>query len=172
MLSSEKSSDIFNLQLDNLNLSQADKLHVLHPWTDLSALGEGCPLIMKSASGIRVSDSQGRTYLDAIGGMWCMTLGYGRTELAVAMSEQAQTMAYYTPFGDIETNQQRAWRRCLQKLHPAIWIASILLRAARLLLILLYVSLTTTSLRKAASQRDGCCRGIMPITAALFSLHH
>lgn len=118
MLSSEKSPDIRNLQSLHLSLSQADKLHVLHPWTDLSALGDGCPLIMTSASGIRVSDSQGRTYLDAIGGMWCMTLGYGRTELAIAMSAQAQRMAYYTPFGDIGNEPAARLAEVLAEITP------------------------------------------------------
>ncbi|WP_095144280.1 aminotransferase [Pseudomonas sp. Irchel s3b6] len=76
-----------------------DQQHVLHPWADLSTLGEEPPLVISEAEGVWVSDGEGRRYLDAIGGMWCMTLGYGRSELAEAMRRQALRMAYYTPFG-------------------------------------------------------------------------
>jgi putrescine aminotransferase len=78
---------------------QSDNRHVLHPWADLSSLGEEAPLVLTEAMGARVIDSEGNVYLDAIGGMWCMTVGYGRHELVDAMQQQASRMPYYTPFG-------------------------------------------------------------------------
>jgi len=86
------------------SLVETDARHVLHPWADLSALGKPESLIISQASGVEVTDSNGRSYLDAIGGMWCVTVGYGRTELIEAMTAQARMMPYFTPFGDV-TNQ-------------------------------------------------------------------
>ncbi|WP_172328724.1 aminotransferase [Mangrovicoccus sp. HB161399] len=98
--------------------SEADARHVLHPWADLSGLGEQDPLIISRAKGVRVQDSAGKEYLDAIGGMWCMTLGYGREELADAMAAQARRMAYYTPFGDVASEPAARLAERLSQLAP------------------------------------------------------
>ncbi|MBN3758339.1 aminotransferase [Paraburkholderia sp. Tr-20389] len=83
----------------NRDWLSADCAHVLHPWANVAALGAEAPMMLVEAEGVRVKDSQGNTYLDAIGGMWCMTVGYGRHELADAMQKQALRLPYYTPFG-------------------------------------------------------------------------
>ncbi len=98
--------------------SEADARHVLHPWADLSGLGEQTSLVISQAKGVRVRDSSGKTYLDAIGGMWCMTLGYGREELAEAMADQARRMAYYTPFGDLSSEPAARLAERLSQLAP------------------------------------------------------
>jgi putrescine aminotransferase len=76
-----------------------DKTHVLHPWADLSTIKTVDPLIITEAEGVYVYDSNGKRYLDSIGGMWCVNLGYGVKELADVMTDQALQMPYYTPFG-------------------------------------------------------------------------
>lgn len=76
-----------------------DMKHVLHPWADMATLGAVEPLVITGAKGARVLDAEGKSYLDAIGGMWCMTLGYGHEGLITAMTDQARRMPYYTPFG-------------------------------------------------------------------------
>lgn len=76
-----------------------DLRHLLHPWADLARLGADAPLVIVSGQGCRVTDEHGVSYLDGIGGMWCMTLGHGRAELADAMAAQARRLAFYTPFG-------------------------------------------------------------------------
>lgn len=80
-----------------------DKRYVLHPWADLTALGRQETLIVREARGVEVFDTEGKGYLDAIGGMWCVTVGYGRRELIDAMQAQASTMPYFTPFGDVSS---------------------------------------------------------------------
>jgi putrescine aminotransferase len=83
------------------SLVAMDARHVLHPWADLSALGTQDSVVVCEAQGIEVSDSAGKKYIDAIGGMWCVTVGYGRQELIDAMQAQARKMPYFTPFGDM-----------------------------------------------------------------------
>ncbi len=78
---------------------ERDMRHLLHPWADMASLGAEPPMVISRAQGNRVIDSEGRSYLDAIGGMWCVTVGYGRDEMADAIREQAHRMHYYTPFG-------------------------------------------------------------------------
>lgn len=95
-----------------------DARHVLHPWADLSALGSEKSLIVCEADGVEVVDSKGKRYLDAIGGMWCVTVGYGRRELAEAMRAQALRMAYYTPFGDVSNAPATELAAMLAELSP------------------------------------------------------
>lgn len=99
-------------------LVATDARHLLHPWADLSALGVQDSLIISGAQGIEVSDSRGRTYLDAIGGMWCITVGYGRPELIDAMQAQARKMVYFTPFGDVSSEPAPQLAGLLAELTP------------------------------------------------------
>ena len=73
--------------------------HLLHPWADLPSLGEdeGTPLITRG-EGVYVYDDQGRKFLDGPGGMWCMQVGYGRKEIADAISTQALNLSYASAF--------------------------------------------------------------------------
>ena len=36
--------------------------------------------------------------IDAIGGMWCVNIGYGRDEMAQAIADQVRRMPYFSPF--------------------------------------------------------------------------
>ena len=76
-----------------------DKDHHIHPWTDFSTFKEKGSLILSGAEGAYVSDADGNTYLDGIGGLWCVNVGYGRKEIAQAMADQAESMVYYSSFG-------------------------------------------------------------------------
>ncbi len=51
--------------------------------------------IIKSASGIRIRDHEGREFIDAFAGLYCVNIGYGRTEVADAIYKQAKELAYY-----------------------------------------------------------------------------
>ncbi|WP_102224425.1 aminotransferase [Acidimangrovimonas sediminis] len=99
-------------------LTEADARHVLHAWADLSTLGEEGALVVNEAKGVRVRDREGKSYLDAIGGMWCMTVGYGNEELAEAIGNQARKMAYYTPFGDVTSAPAARLSQKLAELAP------------------------------------------------------
>ncbi|GAA3463129.1 aminotransferase [Saccharothrix longispora] len=103
---------------DHDSLVARDARHVLHPWADLSTLGTQESLIIAEAHGIEVADSAGRTYLDAIGGMWCVTVGYGHPELVEAMAAQARKMAYFTPFGDVSSEPAARLAAMLADLTP------------------------------------------------------
>ncbi|HEV2346660.1 MAG TPA: aminotransferase [Actinocrinis sp.] len=97
---------------------QKDARHVLHPWADLSSVGAENSLIVREAHGVEVVDHRGRRYLDAIGGMWCVTVGYGREELIDAMQAQARMMPYYTPFGDVTNEPATELAALLAELSP------------------------------------------------------
>ena len=55
----------------------------------------GGPALMSSGSGIRVTDAEGREWIDVNGGYMCVNIGYGRRELAEAMREQMSKLVYF-----------------------------------------------------------------------------
>jgi putrescine aminotransferase len=84
--------------LDTEQWQELDRLHHLHPFTDSKALhGKGSRIITR-AEGVYIWDSDGRRILDAMAGLWCVNIGYGREELARAAYEQMQQLPYYNNF--------------------------------------------------------------------------
>lgn len=85
-------------RLRNLSLEEMNRQSVIHPFTNLKAFRSGAlgdPRIVESGSGIRITDSKGVELIDAFAGLYCVNVGYGRTEVADAIAEQAHKLAYY-----------------------------------------------------------------------------
>jgi putrescine---pyruvate transaminase len=80
---------------------QMDRDHVLHPWTHHDSFRRDGSLIVTDAKGAYITDINGKRYLDGIGGMWCVNIGYGRDELVDAMAEQARRLPYSNSFVDM-----------------------------------------------------------------------
>ena len=85
---------------DTADLWRKDVDHFVHPFTDFSSWADKGALLMAESEGAHVYDSDGRRYLDGIGGLWCVNAGHGRAEIADAMAAQARRLAYYSPFTD------------------------------------------------------------------------
>ncbi len=68
------------------------------------------PLALVSGSGARVSDDQGRSYLDFISGIAVNTLGHAHPRLAEAIAQQAATMLHCSNLFHIPLQQQLADR--------------------------------------------------------------
>jgi len=83
--------------LTNDLLSQWDRESFLHPSTAAGAhaRGEGPSRIIEGGQGVRIRDRDGRESLDGFAGLYCVNVGYGRTEIADAIAEQARKLAYY-----------------------------------------------------------------------------
>ena len=52
-------------------------------------------MVIVSGQGSTVMDADGTEYLDAMAGLWCVNIGYGRTELADIASEQMKQLSYF-----------------------------------------------------------------------------
>ncbi|EMY6465422.1 aspartate aminotransferase family protein [Vibrio alginolyticus] len=78
-------------------LLEIDRQRVFHASTHLKqyAAGELPGRIISSGSGIRITDSEGIELIDGFAGLYCVNIGYGRTEMADAIYEQAKELAYY-----------------------------------------------------------------------------
>ncbi len=90
----------------NINLEQMDVDATIHAFTSLPEHAEIGPHIMTSGDGIYVSDNKGNTYIDAMAALFCVNAGYGRSEIADAISEQAHKFAYFHTFGGNAHEQQ------------------------------------------------------------------
>jgi putrescine aminotransferase len=86
--------------LDSRDLDEIDRDYHIHPWDDPGLDDRGGCLVVSDADGAYVTDSDGKRYLDGIGGLWCVNVGYGRHEIADAMAEQARRLAFYNTFTD------------------------------------------------------------------------
>lgn len=79
------------------DLAARDHRYVLHPY-----LGDDVTerVVMVSGDGCRLTDSTGRSYLDATGGLWLAQIGHGRAELADVAAAQMRKLEYFTSFGE------------------------------------------------------------------------
>jgi len=83
--------------LKNDQLDQWDRNNFFHPSTHLAqhARGESTNRIIRTAKGVYIEDRDGNKMLDAFAGLYCVNVGYGRTEIAEAIADQARELAYY-----------------------------------------------------------------------------
>jgi putrescine aminotransferase len=75
-----------------------DHAHYLHPFTDHDELGRKGARIIERAEGVYIFDSDGNRILDGMAGLWCVNLGYGRSDLVAAAEQQMQELPYYNSF--------------------------------------------------------------------------
>ena len=83
---------------DTKQLQEIDGKHHLHPFTDHRALMEKGTRVITNADGVYLWDSDGNKILDAMAGLWCINVGYGRKELADTAYEQLRELPYYNNF--------------------------------------------------------------------------
>ncbi|MDH3661704.1 MAG: aspartate aminotransferase family protein [Alphaproteobacteria bacterium] len=75
-----------------------DRDHHLHPFTDHKALSAKGARVITRADGCWLWDSDGNRILDGMAGLWCVNVGYGRTELIDAAHAQMSELPYYNAF--------------------------------------------------------------------------
>ena len=83
--------------LKNDKLEIWDRQNFFHPSTHLAEFSRGnlAQRVIKTASGCHIIDRFGNRLLDAFAGLYCVNAGYGRAEIAEAISKQAHELAYY-----------------------------------------------------------------------------
>ena len=84
--------------VDTQSIQQLDSAHFLHPFTDFQDLASRGARVITRGEGIYIWDSEGNRMLDAMSGLWCVNVGYGRQELAEAAYRQMMTLPFYNSF--------------------------------------------------------------------------
>jgi putrescine---pyruvate transaminase len=80
------------------DIQTIDSAHYMHPFTDHKGLSEKGARIITKADNIYIWDSEGNKILDAMSGLWCVNVGYGRKELVDAAAKQMTELPYYNSF--------------------------------------------------------------------------
>ena len=98
----------------------ADRRFVFHPFTQLDRHEQvGSPTMIVEGSGACVTDIHGRTYIDAMAGLWCVNVGYGRKEIADTLQEHAGRLGYYHAFSSMGTDQPGLLAERLIEMAPS-----------------------------------------------------
>ena len=100
-------------------LQQIDSAHHLHPFTDHRDLRDAGARMITRADGPFIYDSEGNEILDAMAGLWCVNVGYGREELAKAAYEQMKELPYYNSFFRCSTPTPVLLAKRIAELAPA-----------------------------------------------------
>jgi L-2,4-diaminobutyrate transaminase len=87
-------------------LEALDRQSVFHPATSIADHLQQGPRIIVEGSGVTLIDSTGKRYLDAVAGLWCVNIGYGRPEVADAMASMARRLGYYHTFSSFSNEPQ------------------------------------------------------------------
>ena len=106
---------------DMKTIAELDRASVLHPFTQLKdfATGRmGDPTIVTGGQGVRIQDATGRSYIDGFAGLYCVNIGYGRTEVAEAIARQAYKLAYYHSYAAHTTEELAILSGRLVKMAP------------------------------------------------------
>ncbi|MGY3487912.1 L-2,4-diaminobutyrate transaminase [Bradyrhizobium sp. USDA 4011] len=102
-------------------IAERDRASVLHPFTQLKEFASGKlgdPTIVTGGQGIRIQDAEGRSYIDAFAGLYCVNIGYGRTEVAEAIARQAHQLAYYHTYAAHTTEELATLSDRLVRMAP------------------------------------------------------
>jgi adenosylmethionine-8-amino-7-oxononanoate aminotransferase len=77
------------------DLTQLDLNSLWHPMVQHRVYEQKPPKRMEKGVGCYVTDEHGNEYLDGVSGLWCVNIGYGRSELADVAYEQIRELAYF-----------------------------------------------------------------------------
>ncbi len=84
--------------LPTAELQALDAAHHMHPFTAGAELAAKGVRVITGAKGVTLTDSEGNKLFDAMAGLWCVNIGYGREELAEAAARQMRELPYYNTF--------------------------------------------------------------------------
>ncbi|PTX54954.1 hypothetical protein C8N43_3777 [Litoreibacter ponti] len=83
---------------DDNFLNAHNARHMWHPMGHPGALQEKPPRVIKSADGSTITDLNGHSVVDGVGGLWCVNVGYSCQPIKDAIAAQVQELPYYSAF--------------------------------------------------------------------------
>lgn len=102
------------------DLVEMDRRFSFHPFTALATHEkQGPPVVMVRGEGVWLEDAAGKRYIDAMAGLWCVNVGYGRRELADAMRDQALALSYCHAFSSMSSDKPAMLAGRLIAMAPA-----------------------------------------------------
>ena len=80
------------------SIEARDIAYHFHAYTNARALEETGPMVIESGDGIRVKDNNGKSYIEAMAGLWSVAVGFNEKRLADAAYAQMQKLPFYHNF--------------------------------------------------------------------------
>ncbi len=105
------------------DLIDRDRKVTFHASTHLRdfAHGDVPGRVVTGGQGINIVDKDGREFIDGFAGLYCVNIGYGRTEVAEAIYQQALELAYYhTYVGHSNEPQIQLSEKILELVGPGM----------------------------------------------------
>ena len=66
----------------------ASDQHLIQSFADLNSLKQGVDrLAIAAGKGAYIYDSEGKRYIDGMGGLWCVNIGHGNAEVIKAITK-------------------------------------------------------------------------------------
>lgn len=79
-------------------LKENNARHLWHPMGHPGDAQQNPPKIITGAEGVKITDIDGHSVVDAVGGLWCVNLGYSNDVVKEAISKQLYDLPYYSAF--------------------------------------------------------------------------
>ena len=83
---------------DDNFLAEMNARHLWHPFGHPGEARDAPPIVVDHAEGVRITDAAGHTTIDAVGGLWCVNLGYSCEPIKEAIAAQLARLPYYNAF--------------------------------------------------------------------------
>jgi 4-aminobutyrate--pyruvate transaminase len=86
------------------NSASRDIASTIHPYTNLKAHETDGPLVITEGDGVFVRGEDGKTYLEGLAGLWCVSLGFSERRLADVAYRQMLKLPFYHTFAHKATD--------------------------------------------------------------------
>ena len=92
-------------------LAENNARQIWHPMAHPAEMRGAPPRVIMKGDGVHVTDLDGRTVLDAVGGLWNVNLGYSCDPIKQAIAAQLDALPYYSGFRGTSTGPsiELAW---------------------------------------------------------------
>ena len=102
----------------NTGCFEDDRQHLLHPFAEFPRFLQEGSRFFDRADGAWIYGPGGKRYLDGIGGLWCVNIGYGRPDMVQGIADQAANLPYYNTFTDMSSEPAATLAATLGRLAP------------------------------------------------------
>ncbi|WP_281826064.1 aminotransferase class III-fold pyridoxal phosphate-dependent enzyme [Jannaschia rubra] len=83
---------------DHNFLTEMNARHLWHPMAHPGEMQAQPPRVITGAAGVTITDMDGHTTIDAVGGLWNVNLGYSCEPIKAAIADQLGRLPYYSAF--------------------------------------------------------------------------
>jgi adenosylmethionine-8-amino-7-oxononanoate aminotransferase len=90
---------------DHNFLTEMNARHLWHPMGHPGEARDDPPKVITQARGVRITDLDGHETIDAVGGLWCVNLGYDCQPIKDAIADQLARLPYYSAFKGTTNDQ-------------------------------------------------------------------